>query len=362
MVASTADSMSNFPSEEMTPMPHFQALDVEDSWSSHGAGRGVSFLSTWIGNFRKELAMSKKILATTAVVLALAHSSASAKNVLDLGVGVTATINSTAKIGGGFVVSTTDQQPTGTGVIKPFLTVQQKGNERGFNTDVTGVLDTKRLGTPGPGGWTRTIKLGDIGSTSIGGINYLQFLLDINQVANGNISLDQIQFFTSSVDLGTVSNTLTEANGGSGGPGNGGNDALISFGASATEVFRLNNLENNDPTNTLKGSLAQNTELWIDSGRGSGSGDIYLYVQSSLFGTDPNKYVTLFSQFGNPTGTYTSSAGFEEWAYKSAPTTEPPTPVGVPVPASVQLFLAGVIPLGLLKLGRSRCRSASAVA
>src|SRR4051812_16516409 len=29
----------------------------------------------------------------------------------------------------------TDQQPTGTGVIKPFLTIQQKGQEHGYNTD-----------------------------------------------------------------------------------------------------------------------------------------------------------------------------------------------------------------------------------
>jgi len=251
--------------------------------------------------------------------------------VLDLTPPGSTTISSTSASGSGFVVASNEVQPTGTGVINPFLTIQQNGFERGFNTSIGLPLDTKRSG----GGFTRAIQLGDIASVTIGGTEYLQFLLDVNQVANGNLSLNQVQIFTSPADLGNSSFTLTEAS-----PNNA---AILSFGATNNEVFRLNNFQNNGT------DLATNTEIWIDSGHGSGSGDMFLYVDASLFGSDPNAYVTLFSQFGRPSGTFDSNDGFEEWA-----TRQSNTPVqSVPVPPAIFMLLSGA-PLLLLGFRRRK--------
>jgi len=289
--------------------------------------------------------MCKKFFAVTAALLSLTHASAHAKIVLDVTPTASTTASGTDTSGSGFIVTNTAIQPTGTGVIDPFLTIQETGQERGFNTDVGEPLDTKRSG----GGFTRAIQLGEIATVQIGGVEYLQFLLDVNQDSNGPISLNQIQFFVSPADVGS-NYSLTEATQGIGTDGTGGNDAIIGFGPSATEVFRMNNLENNGT------DLVTNTEIQIDSAHGSGSGDMFLYVQSSLFGTDLKSYVTLFSQFGRPNGTYSSTAGFEEWAFVqgSGPTVQP-----VPEPATMALVLSGLIPFGILKFGRLRRRSAA---
>jgi len=288
--------------------------------------------------------MPRTLLAIVALVLVLGRSMAQGKTVLDVTPTAFTSLTQMSTAGGAatssqFIVTNTAIQPTGTGVIDPFLTIQQTGQERGYNTDVSpSPLDTKRSG----GGFTEAIQLGHIGSVNIGGVDYLQFLLDVNQSGNGPISMNQVQIFKSLADLGSSSPSLTEATQGTGATGVDGNDAIIDFKTSGTEVFRMNNLEN-DGT-----SLDKNYEVQIDSGHGSGSGDMFLYVQNSLFGSDPNAYVTLFSQFGHPNGTYESNAGFEEWAYR-----QNLTPFTVtPEPATVATALSGLIPLGLAGLRR----------
>jgi len=279
--------------------------------------------------------MLKKVCISAAVVLAVVHSSVQAKDTVDLITG-SALITNTAQIGGDFLVTNTEVQPTGTGVIDPFLTIKQTNQERGFNTDNTAnVLDDLRETTT----WVRSVQLGEIGTTTINGTEYLMFLLDANQVSDGPLSLNQIQIFTSSVDLGLNGTyTVQEANST--------NDAVISFTADNTEVFRMNNRQN-----TL-GDLSTNIELWVDSSHGSGSGDMFLYVKSSLFGNDLTKYVTLFSQFGNPSGTYASNDGFEEWAFRQG---DGPTAV-TPEPSTLALALSGLAGVGLAGVRRLRRR------
>jgi len=82
---------------------------------------------------------------------------------------------------------------------------------------------------------------------------------------------------------------------------------------------------------------------------GSGSGDMFVYVKSSLF-TGTNPYVYLYSKFGNPDG---SDAGFEEWATRPG-TTNPPV---VPLPASIW---GGLALMGLLGAAKIRSRRQSA--
>src|SRR5262245_30688918 len=131
---------------------------------------------------RKGFRMSKKVLATAAVLLALAQSAAQAQTILDVTPAAPTQLPGTGVIGDGFIVSNTALQSTGTGVIQPFLTIQNNGQERGFNTDVSPPpLDTKRVGGPGQPGFTSTIQLSAIPVVNIGGTNYREFLLDANQ-------------------------------------------------------------------------------------------------------------------------------------------------------------------------------------
>src|SRR5437764_5139809 len=92
----------------------------------------------------------------------------------------------------------TQPQPTGTGVIKPFLRVQNDPVEAGYNTSgVTpqGPFDDKA------GIWTHNLTFADLMTTAvtINGQNYFKLLLDVNEPAGtkSNITLDSIQLYTS---------------------------------------------------------------------------------------------------------------------------------------------------------------------
>jgi len=280
------------------------------------------------------LAVPWKPLAAVAVVLALASSSARASTILDVTPAAQTTITKTAFDGSTFVVSNTTQQPTGTGVIDSFLRVQETGQERGYNTSAATppqILDDKA------GNFTRALSLKEVPIVTINGVQYREFLLDVNQVNNGNISLNQVQLFQSSADVGgsfTISDATSTTN------------ATISFGAAATKVFQMSNL-------TVAAANAY--EVQINSNHGSGSGDMFLYVQNSLFDTSKN-YVTLFSQFGNPSGQYSSNDGFEEWA-----TMFPQGQNPVPEPSTIALALSGLVGAGFAGLRRLRRRQSATV-
>src|SRR5688500_20393153 len=71
----------------------------------------------------------------------------------------------------GAIFQTNDQHPTGTGVYDPFLTIQNKGWEQGYNSG-TGAFDSTRQPQ-----WTHEIKFYDIAAneTTIIGIVYFGF-------------------------------------------------------------------------------------------------------------------------------------------------------------------------------------------
>jgi hypothetical protein len=275
--------------------------------------------------------MSRKLFAATAVVLALTHSWAQAKEVLDVSKLAETSFTRTAATGGTFIVTNTEIQPTGTGVIDPFLRIQQSGQERGYNTsDTTGQPPLDDV--PPIGGFTRAIQLSAIPIVTISGVAYREFLLDVNQVANGNISLNQVQIFQSPAGVGATGFTLQEADTT--------HDAVISF-PSATQIFQMS-------SSLLTGTAY---EVQINSSHGSGSGDMFLYVNNTAFaGLSPTTFITLFSQFGNPPGAFASNAGFEEWATRN------PTVTPVPEPTTVALSLSGLGTLGFVGLRRLRRR------
>jgi len=184
---------------------------------------------------------------------------------------------------------------TGTGVIQSFVRLQANGTEAGYNTDGALEFDTKS------GSFTHSLLLSDVPVVNMGGTDYLEFGLDINENVNSYISLDQIEIYLAA----TGSQTSYPTGWG-------------------TPIWQL------DAPGT------NNNEILLDYTlhAGSGSGDMYAYIPSSLFtGGD---YVYLYSEFG---ASYASDGGFEEWFVKK----EADTPPVVPVPGA---FVLGSLGLG----------------
>lgn len=177
---------------------------------------------------------------------------------------------------GGAYFATTDIQPTGTGVVDPFLTIQNSPWEQGYNSS-TGNFDTKREPQ-----WNHEIQFQDLRITTIGDVDYFGFVVDINE-PNGNgtnsISLNGLKIWTSST---LQDSTSTNGQG-------------IFNGSLGNLVFDLGN---------------GNTLLYTDQQSGSGSGDINIFIPVSLFeGVALTDYVYMYQRWGN---TDFTEGGYEE--------------------------------------------------
>lgn len=224
----------------------------------------------------------------------------------------------TGALGGNFLASWVDQTSTGSGVIDPFLRLQNGGNEQGYNTSIGTPLDDK------PGGFTRPLTLSEIPIVNLGGVDYRQFLLDIKEDQGADdelLSLNQIQIFQSIGDQSHASlSAATVAS-----------QAVIGFAAPANEIFRMNNANGN-------------LEIRLNSSlnTGNGAGDMFLYVPDADFNPAFSNII-LYSQFGMPSGFASSSAGWEEWSVvKPQVDTTPFSAQAVPEPASLLLLGTGL--------------------
>src|SRR5207253_7552370 len=180
----------------------------------------------------------------------------------------------------------TQPQPTGTGIIQPFLRVQNDPSEQGYNTSGGTPFDDKA------GPWTHDLTFADLMTTAvtINGANYFKLLLDINEPggAKSTITLDQLQFYTSST--GSLTTTT-----------------LSSLG-------------------TLRYSFSAGDQVNMDAARnhGSGSGDMFAYIPVSAFaGTASTDFVYMYCHFGN--ADFQTSGGFEAWALVVNPIPEAST-------------------------------------
>jgi hypothetical protein len=213
----------------------------------------------------------RPVLHFTALCVALALTVGAAQaTVLDLGSSGEGTV-------AGAIFSTTDIHPTGTGVVDPFLTVQNSPWEQGYNSS-TQNFDTKRVPQ-----WNHEIRLSDLRSTTLNGTAYYGFIVDINEPNGGGrstISLDGLKIF--------ISPTLQH-----------------STSVDGSGFF-------NGSLGSLVFDLGANSVLYDDQQHGSGSGDLNIFIPVSLFaGHSPNEYIYMYQRWGNTDGSNTEG-GFEE--------------------------------------------------
>ena len=179
--------------------------------------------------------------------------------------------STTAVYGGTGLVQWAPDQSTGTGVIDSFVQIQATGTEEGFNSD------TKNLDI-GSTADLQSLYPGERRGQRCYRGNRLPAIPPGRQPDRGDnkfVSLDQVQIFTSATN-NTTATTLAELT------------------AATTKVFQSD----------------QSVYLDFSLNPGSGAGDMFLYVQRSLFGADSN-FIYLYSHFGN---TFATNDGFEEWA------------------------------------------------
>ncbi len=208
----------------------------------------------------------------------------------------------------GTAIFTTDfTQPAGTGVFDPFLSIQANGTEEGYNTSA-GAFDTKREPQ-----WNHELTLGDLRqtTTSINGVDYFSFTIDINEPNAGDkslISLDALQIYASN-KTGIHTQNLSQI---------------------GTKVFDLDL-----PTN--------NYVLYNDANSGSGEADIAFFIPVSAFaGLSDSTIIYMYQHFGSyfsSEATATTQGGFEET--RLAVNIRP-----VPEPSAI-LPLAGVLGFAL---------------
>jgi hypothetical protein len=219
-----------------------------------------------------------------------------------------------------------DNQPTGTGVFKPFLTLQNSPIEQGYNTSGADVFDTKRVPQ-----WNHDLTKGDLLALN----GYYVFELDANETGVGSykrlLSIDNIAIYTSSI--GSQTTETTDANG------------MLTFSDGHLH-YALNNP--NTPQAVMPNWVK--IDSTIGSTSGSGSSDMLVYIPVSVFaGVANSDYIYFYNLNGvhyNATKGTGAEAGFEEWRALTGPS------VRVPDGGSTLMLLGSA--LGLLAWMRRR--------
>jgi len=191
---------------------------------------------------------------------------------------------------GALFFSGTDLPATGSGVIDPFVRIQAKGTEQGYNTDARPYDANNDAGATAT--FNHSIQLADIPLVEINGVRYREFRLDINEANIGGktnlISLEALKLF--SADAGNLSGLDT---------------AVGTVGATnAFSSDRSRLLYNLDGAGDIRVILT-------DWSTGSGHGDYAVLIPDAAFaGVAESQFIYLYSAFGDSDGT---NGGFEEW-------------------------------------------------
>ncbi len=191
--------------------------------------------------------MKRKWILLTLLIVAFAGTAGAADYKLT-------TPNTSVTINGA-IFSTTDIQPTGTGVIDPFLKFQSTPTSYAQAYNYNQWAYTSKVDgndSYGSGNWTRLLPTSALAPVTINGVNYWKFLLDIDQTGSSPyMSLDYLTFSTSA-------------------------DATIHSGITGTGNLSTLTFPN---LGTVFYTLGDN-HLMLDYklDHGSGSGDLYVYV------------------------------------------------------------------------------------
>src|SRR5438874_4755727 len=170
----------------------------------------------------------------------------------------------------------TDQLPSGTGFIDPFLRVQASPTEQGYNTDGGFPFDDKS-----PHNFQHSVLLSSLAEFNLNGTEYFKFMLDANQTgaSNHTFTLTQLQIYTSN----NGAQTTTTFN----------PDGTLAFDSSTHLAYNMN------PGGGTANSV-------ITTATGSGKFDAFVYVPVSDFNLSDKYMILYFAGQGN--------GGFEEWS------------------------------------------------
>jgi protocatechuate 3,4-dioxygenase beta subunit len=200
-------------------------------------------------------------------------------------------------LGDGVIFERVDPEGSGTGSYEPFLTIQHKDTEAGFNSTEDNNLDNVDS-NGGLDGRTNDLLLSDVPIVIIDGQAYYEFRLDLNEDNNeAVISVEALQIFAAdSPAVGADFQGVGEA------------DAFLSSDG-YDKVFDLDA----DGDNRL--ILSDVTSS------GSGTDDYRILIPVELFaGHDPAEtYLVLYTEMGLADTALDSTATFEEWNTRLAP-------------------------------------------
>ena len=162
-----------------------------------------------------------------------------------------------------------------------FLQLKNAGTEEGYNTDARPF----QLNQVGDLTVTRSLKLADVPVVNIGGTNYRQFFLDVNETTkNPQITLEELRVYVAEAGNLTGYNTKTKSLSGLG------------------------------PIWDMDGAGNVSVKINAQLNAGTGMGDAYVYIPSSFFGS--STYVYLYSKLG---GKIKSDNGGESWGVLAPP-------------------------------------------
>jgi uncharacterized repeat protein (TIGR01451 family) len=191
---------------------------------------------------------------------------------------------------GALFFSGTDLPATGSGLIDPFVRLQAKDTEQGYNTDARPYDANNNAGATAT--FNHSIQLAEVPLVDVAGVLYREFRLDLNEANNGGktnlISLDALKLFSAATGnlsgLNTTVGTVGATNAFSSGP--------------STLLYNLDGA----------GNISVGLTDWST---GSGHGDYAVMIpQSAFVNVADNQFIYLYSAFGKSHGT---DGGFEEW-------------------------------------------------